>query len=251
MTDLRVATFNIRNGRAFDGWNSWPFRRKTTAATIAALDADVLGLQEVFAFQLRWLHRRLPAYDVNGRGRGSRRIFKGEHSPVPTRRSKIRVVKHWTRWYGDQPDVPGSKLPGARFPRIATGCVLEIVGSGERVQLVNTHLDAHRADLRARSAEQLVTWLDPSLPQIVVGDFNAEVDSPPVQIIAAAGLRSALPADACGTNHDFTGRLDGKRIDHVLVSEHFEVTSAEVWHERIGGRLPSDHWPVVTQLQLR
>ena len=28
---VRVVSFNIRNGRAFDGWNSWPFRRRATA----------------------------------------------------------------------------------------------------------------------------------------------------------------------------------------------------------------------------
>ena len=42
---LRVATFNVRNGIAFDGLDSWPLRRHTTAQAVAGLDADLIALQ--------------------------------------------------------------------------------------------------------------------------------------------------------------------------------------------------------------
>ncbi|HJR24407.1 MAG TPA: endonuclease/exonuclease/phosphatase family protein, partial [Acidimicrobiales bacterium] len=60
MTELRVATFNVRNGRALDGFvRAWPFRRRAVVAAIASLDADVVGLQEAYRFQLRSLLRGL------------------------------------------------------------------------------------------------------------------------------------------------------------------------------------------------
>jgi endonuclease/exonuclease/phosphatase family metal-dependent hydrolase len=248
VTRLRVASFNVRNGRALDGRNSWPCRRRAAAAAVAGLDADVVGLQEVFAFQQRSLLRRLDGYVAVGRGRDDGR--RGERTPLLLREATVRAVAHATRWYGDDPDRPGTRLPGARFPRIATLATVEVRATGALAQVVCTHLDASRRDARRAAAEQLAGWLDPSLPRVVVGDLNARPDAPELAPLLAVGLRHALPPAAGGTNHDFTGRTDGQRIDHILVSEEVEVLAAEVAHPRPGGRLPSDHWPVVADLVL-
>lgn len=248
MTRLRVATFNIRNGLAFDGLNSWPLRRKATAAAIRSLDADVVGLQEVFPFQLRWLRERLPGYQVESAGRRDGR--RGEACPLFVRLESAGIAAADTRWFADDPNLAGSRLPGASFPRLATICRLDLLG-GRRVDVINTHLDEAVPTNRERSADLLSEWIAPEVPTIVLGDLNAEPHDPPVKRLLRAGLRQALPADAPGTAHDFTGRSDGARIDHVLVSSHFEVLSAEVFTERTSGRLPSDHWPVVADLKLR
>ena len=70
---VRVGTFNVRNGLARDGWNSWPFRRGATAAALRGLDADVVGLQEAFGFQARSLQDPCPGYGFTGSGRSPRR----------------------------------------------------------------------------------------------------------------------------------------------------------------------------------
>ena len=247
MTDLRVASFNIRNGRALDGLvRAWPFRRRAVVEAVESLDADVVALQEVYRFQLRALLRGLPGRVAVGEGRSSRR--RGEHVPLLVRGERVRVVEAATRWYGDTPEQAGSRWPGAPFPRIATVAVVDVAGS--RLQVVGTHLDERSAERRARSAEQLVGWLDPALPRVVLGDLNAEPGADEPRPLLAAGLRQALPGDAGGTSHDFTGRTDGRRLDHVLVSDEVEVVAAEVAHPRPRGRLPSDHWPVVATLRL-
>jgi endonuclease/exonuclease/phosphatase family metal-dependent hydrolase len=59
-----------------------------------------------------------------------------------------------------------------------------------------------------------------------------------------------VPDDAPGTNHDY-GTFEPKvRIDHILVSDHWAVHGAEVVTEKPRGRFPSDHWPVVADLEL-
>ncbi len=248
VTSLRVASFNVRNGRAFDGWSSWPFRRHGAAAAIADLAVDVVGLQEVYAFQLRSLRRRLGHYDAVAVGRSDGR--RGEHNPVLFDRRTVELVDARTRWYGDEPDRPGTMLPGAGFPRIATVCRLA-VGDGTVVEVANTHLDERSADRRGASLEQLAGWLDHSVPRVVVGDLNADPDDPVLAALAAAGLRDALRGSAGGTSHAFTGRTDGRRIDHIFVSEEIDVVDAHVAYDRPFGRLPSDHWPVVAQLRIR
>ena len=85
-----MATFNVRNGLAFDACNSWPFRRRATLTTLERLDADLIALQETVPFQLRWISRELARYEVVGRGRD--RAGRGEHTPVLVRRDVARVV---------------------------------------------------------------------------------------------------------------------------------------------------------------
>ncbi len=245
---IRVCSFNLRNGLAFDGCNSWPCRRRATLAVLAAIDADVAGLQEAFGFQAHYLQRHLEGVGLSGDGRSARR--RGERCCVLHREATLQLLSAETRWFGDEPDMAGTRLPGASFPRVATIVELAVRDGGARFTFVDTHLDEHKDDNRVRAAAHLVEWL-PDAPAVVVGDFNAGPDSEVVRVLEAAGLAMALPADAPGTNHDFTGRTDGRRIDHILVSAHWEVLDARVVTDRPGGRLPSDHWPVVADLQLR
>ena len=244
---LRVGTFNVRNGLARDGWNSWPFRRKATAAALRGLDADVVGLQEAFGFQARSLQDHCPGYGFTGSGRSPRRW--GERCSIAFRRGDLTIVSGETRWYGPTPTKPGTKLPDASFPRIATVVRLRQTGGGPTFTVVNTHLDEHHERNRVAAAEQLLTWLDDG-PTVVVGDLNAVPDSPVVAVLVAEGLTDAVPGDAPGTNHGFTGRTDGRRIDHILMSRHWTVDDARVHITRPDGRLPSDHWPVTADLVL-
>lgn len=233
MTDtLVVASFNLRNGRAFDWLNSWPFRRGATATVVRALDADVLGLQEAFGFQLRSLLKRVPGYTAVGDGRDGG--THGEHTPVLTRGG---VESYVTRWF---------EVSGARFPRIATTATVEV--RGQRLRFTSTHLDEASAACRRASVDQLVTWLAAEAgPHVVVGDCNDTLDDPMFDLFAQIGLRSALPADAGGTSHHFSGRRDGRRIDHIFVPDDCEVIEAHVDHTN---RRASDHWPAVATIRL-
>lgn len=246
MTTFRVATFNVRNGLGLDGWNIWPLRKRATAAAIAALGADVIGLQEVYGFQRRWLAKRLPGFVAEWSGRRDGR--RGEACPLFVRTDRVEIVSSSTRWFADDPDVPGGRLGGASFPRLATICRIKV--GATVVQVANTHLDEAVSENRVRSVDLLIDWLDGSLPRIVLGDLNAEPDDVVLERLQSSGLRQALPPQAPGTNHDFTGRTDGRRIDHILVSDHFEVIDAAVHTHRPGGRLPSDHWPITADLAL-
>ncbi len=244
---LRVATWNVRNGLAFDGWDSWPLRRRAARATLAALGAEVVGLQEVYGWQLRSLRRAVPGHAAVGLGRGPR---GGGERCVLLVGPAHRVVRHRTLWFSEAPSTPGSRLPGASHPRVVTLAEVEAVSSGARFGAAVAHLDQRHGANRARSVELLLGWLDEALPWVVLGDLNAGPDSAPVRLLGSAGFRSALPPGAGGTSHAFGGRRDGPRIDHILVRGPWEVEGATVTHLRPGGRLPSDHWPVVADLRL-
>jgi endonuclease/exonuclease/phosphatase family metal-dependent hydrolase len=248
MTDLVVASFNIRNGRALDGWNSWPFRRRSTIAMARHLDADLLGIQEAYGCQARYLDRRLPGYERHGRGRNAKR--GGEWCAVYSRSARIEVRSSTTQWYGDTPEVAGSRLSGSRFPRVATSVDAVDRSTGSPLRFVNTHLDERSAANRLRSIELLLAWVDLSVPTIVLGDLNATPERQPelFAALADAGLVAALPDDGRGTAHDYRGGTDHRRLDHIFVSRHWTVVDAGVVTG--DGRYPSDHWPVRASLAL-
>lgn len=246
-TTLRVATWNVRNGWALDGLHAWPFRRRSAQATLQALAAQVVGLQEVYGWQLRSLRRALPTHASLGLGRGA---SGGGERCVLLVAPELRVVRHRTLWCSAGPTVPGSRLPGASHPRVVTLAELEVRGTGTRFGAAVAHLDQRHEENRVRSVELLLGWVDDALPWLVVGDLNAPPGSPPLRRLATGGFDDVLPHDAGGTAHAFTGRTDGARIDHILVRGPWRVDAAEIRHLRPAGRLPSDHWPVVADLRL-
>ncbi|TCO49242.1 endonuclease/exonuclease/phosphatase family metal-dependent hydrolase [Kribbella antiqua] len=245
---IRAATFNIRNSSAPDGDNAWPVRRNATVAAIEELDADVVGLQEVLPDQLEYLRWRFPRHEIAGVGRDDG-MSAGEHSVVLVRPGDWRMEKHETRWLSDDPDRPGSVGWDADLTRIATLVWLRHV-NGTTIGVANTHYDHAGLMAQLESSRLLARWTSGELPWIVMGDLNATPDSPPLKALIEAGLRYAVPAEAGGSWHDFTGATDDERIDHILVTKSWKVLEATVSHFRPGGRLPSDHWPVVATLEL-
>lgn len=252
---LRVASFNVRAGTHFDGRDSWPLRARVCAAAIRGLDADIVGLQEVRLFQERGLSRRLPGYAGAGAGRvdGCRR---GERCTVVYRTSRLRLDEWTVRWFSDTPWVPGSRSWGNPLPRIVTLCRFSDLTTGERFGFADLHWDGASAASRLRGAEALLAWLDPALPWLVAGDFNATADDPSLVRLVAGGLRDTLAelgsrGPQAATHHSWDGATAGTRIDLVLAGPRWDVLAAWIDHATPGGRLPSDHWPVVADLRLR
>jgi endonuclease/exonuclease/phosphatase family metal-dependent hydrolase len=116
--------------------------------------------------------------------------------------------------------------------------------------VANTHLDERLPANRTRSAEQLLDWLRPDLPWLVVGDLNARPQDEAIHRLLEAGLRMAVPDGLGGTTHQWKGGTGGPRIDYVFVSDGWDVLGGGVDHGRPGGRLPSDHWPIWADVRL-
>lgn len=245
---LRVATFNIRNSAADDGADSWALRRDATVNAITQLDADVVGLQEVLPDQLSFLRSAFAGAALVGVGRDDG-AGGGEHAAVLVRPGDWTLESHQTRWLSPEPARPGSTGWDAELPRIATIAWLRH-GSGLLAGVANTHFDHTGESARTESARLLDRWAaaEPDVRWVIVGDLNAAPGSPPLRVFGDAGWVDALAGWAGGTEHAFTGATDRDRIDHILVRPEWIVDQAWISHERPGGRLPSDHWPVVADL---
>ena len=88
---------------------------------------------------------------------------------------------------------------------------------------------------------------------VMLGDFNAEVQSEPLRLLLAEqadggpGLTDAVPAEAHGTFHNWTGGRDGPRIDFILAGPGWKVSSSRIRVDP-GPPYPSDHYPVAAVL---
>jgi endonuclease/exonuclease/phosphatase family metal-dependent hydrolase len=250
---LRVVTFNVRNAKAWkDGRNHWWLRRESFAQAVEHLGPHVLGLQEVYALQLRWLLDRLPGYRHVGVGRTDG-IAKGEFVPILYDPQRLELEATATRWLSDEPDHPGSKTWGNHFPRILTIAWLIDRQNGRRFGVANIHADERNEEIRTRSGAAVAKWLASDVPWLVIGDWNTTAATPALQVLLDAGWADALghlPADGpeARTNHDYTEERDGTRIDHILLSPAWTVRDAQIVREKPGGRYPSDHWPVLAVL---
>lgn len=259
---LRAMTFNIRVDVASDGVNAWPQRRALVAELIRHEAPDVLGLQEVLLHQKRDLEAALPEYAMAGVARGDGKEA-GEFSPLAWRRDRFDLVRSGTFWLSSTPDAP-SKGWDAALPRIATWAVLRERASGRLVRVLNTHFDHVGVEARAESAALIARWVvqgpNAGLPAIVLGDLNSTPDSEPYRRLAddaraeltdSRAMTSTPPYGPPGT---FTGfRIDSDAaapIDHIFVTPDVAVDGYAVITQHWGGRLPSDHYPVLATLRL-
>lgn len=245
---MRLATYNIRNVRALDPASWWWRRRRALRTVMASLDADVVGVQEAYPSQIRYLRQEpfgAPGWQAIGRGRN--RNHGGEAVPVFSRTAALALVDQRTHWFGPAPDVAGSRADGAAHPRIVTIGHYEVVENDERLTVANLHLDPASLERRTDSVEQLLAWLADDLdgPLVVLGDFNGPLAEPWAAVLADAGLRSALPDGTGPTANAFGDDDAAQQIDHVFVSASLRVDAAAIVD---AAGHASDHYPVTVDV---
>ncbi|MFE6764443.1 endonuclease/exonuclease/phosphatase family protein [Streptomyces sp. NPDC057689] len=249
---LRVATYNIHAGAGMD--NVFDLDRQVAA--LRALDADVIGLQEV---DVRWgdrsewrdlaaeLGRRLrmhvsfaPIYSLDPVAPGDPRREFGV--AVLSRYRIVSAENHdLTRLSTQDPNPVPAPAPG--FGEV----VLKV--RGLPVHVYATHLDyradpsvrvAQVADTRRIMAEDQRAERRP-VRQILLGDFNA----PPTAPELAPLWKELTDIEPGGPTYPAQDPV--QRIDYVAVSKD----TVRVRGAAVAETLASDHRPVVADLLLR
>jgi len=253
---VRVMSYNIR----FDGPSDnplWSERREPMADQIAFLDPDLLGLQEALPHQVDYLAGQLPGYDHYGLGRDDGLV--GESAALFWRRDRYERLSAETLWCSPTPTVP-SKGWDAAYPRTVTRVLLRDRRDGRLLDVRNTHFD-HVGVVAREQCAALIVAMEPvefnggRADIVLMGDFNTGPGTPPYERIVASGLRDARAASPidfgpAGTFNAFDIAKDneGVAIDHIFVGPGFHVERFAVPTDSFGGRVISDHFPVVADL---
>ena len=255
--DIRVMSFNIRYGKANDGDDAWPNRRKLVASTIRTFNPDLLGTQETLPFQAEYIASEFPEYSKVGWTR--EKNPNGEQCTIFYRTARFQLADSGQFWLSKTPEKKYSKSWDSSLPRVATWVVLrDRNGSSKELVYCNTHFDHRGAKARLESARLLhgrAGELD-GIPIILTGDFNCPESSVPWTTLTSSNLlrdtRRVVHPQANGpegTFNGFKGASGGGRIDWILATKHFTVHSADIDRNNKDGRYPSDHFPVTTILR--
>ncbi|MFI5690390.1 glycoside hydrolase family 3 N-terminal domain-containing protein [Kribbella sp. NPDC051586] len=258
-TRLTVASYNIHAGAGEDN----VFDLDRTAQALKALDADVIGLQEVdvhWDVRSQWLdtlselatklgmHSAFaPIYDLDppAAGQPRRQYGVGLLSRFPLIRTENHSI---TRLSTQDPNPVPAPAPGF--------LEAEVDVRGRRLHVYCTHLD-YRADPSVRQMQvadtlRILAQDRKKDLQVLVGDLNAEADAPEL-----AGLWTRLTdswaaaGSTTGGPYTYPAVAANKRIDFVTVGTGLTVRHAEVPAEVPVAQAASDHRPMIADLTFR
>lgn len=213
----RIATFNIRHGLGRDG----RVDLARTAREIAALRADVIGLQEVdVAYGPRSGHEDQAARLAELLGCevafGAALDLPPTAPDGPRRRYGVALLTAHTLTDPVMHTLPAQ--PGAPAPHESRGVLHARVGrpGGDALDLLVTHLDNDLPEHRTaevlgilRLAEEITG------PAVLLGDLNAAPHRSELAPLAASGWREAAEAvSARGASRRGAGRRGRRRIAH-------------------------------------
>jgi endonuclease/exonuclease/phosphatase family metal-dependent hydrolase len=254
-------SFNLRYGTADTGSErSWESRLPRVRAVLDEHHPDILGTQETLAFQRSALSEGLPGHEVVAAGRDDG-AGCGEMAAIFYDARRFTCLESGHFWLSETPEEPGSIGWDAELPRIVTWARLQQRGASPLL-VVDTHFD-HAGFVARRESARLVRSSIPVLaagaPSVLLGDFNAPIPSEVHRLLAGSeagpwvDVFDAVGTEPGGTFHDFTGHAGDSsayRLDWILVSPEIRVRAAFLDRALRDGDHPSDHFPVLADIEL-
>ena len=262
--DLTIMSFNVPR------WWGYLMPEKTAemAELIAEINADVIGLQEApISFYPDDPPLRAPSYlsvlyDSLGYGTVGPRTSGATYTPQPVlSRFEIQGQEQFTLQNPDDTtatNITRTVLKWRGRPFAVYNLHLRTFGEQKfwqedeslllRLKTIVPYLKRYREAYRARAWEvdRIVERLKrEDLPVIVCGDLNSTPHNWVMGRFSSI-LRDAFGEAGRGWGMTYHTRMPVFRIDYVLVSEHWDIVSADVVDAYL-----SDHLPVVVRMRLK
>ncbi|MFZ4261887.1 endonuclease/exonuclease/phosphatase family protein [Sphingobacterium sp. HJSM2_6] len=255
---LTVATFNIRMKTQADEGNLWDDRKKAVTDLIRFHEFDIFGVQEAFKVQLDDMSANLPDYQYIGVGRDDG-AQKGEYSAIYFNSKRFKMLENGTFWLSATDTEKPNKGWDAALPRICTWGIFKDQHSGKKFILMNTHFDHIGKEARKESAKLILSKakeLAKNLPLILTGDFNIDEKNEAYFTLANSGIvkdsydLAKIVYEPNSSFNSWGKSIAPKgRIDHIFITKPFTVHKFGILTDTYMGKFPSDHFPVVAELE--
>ena len=255
--DLKIMSYNIKLDYPKEGKNSWTNRKPFMVNQIKFYEPDVLSVQEAMPNQMKDLDSLLTDYSFVGVGRDDGKD-EGEYSAIFYKKNDLEVVKSSTFWLSQTPNKVSMGWD-AVCNRVCTYALFQHKKTKETFWVFNTHFDHVGEVARQKSAtlilERISTLNTKNYPVLLMGDFNLEPDSKPIQIITSTLDDSKNIAKlAFGPEGTFNGfhfdKTVKRRIDYIFVTKSsILVKKYAVLSDNWDLKYPSDHLPVFITFQ--
>ena len=262
---LRVATYNahyIILRRAQGPWSvgDWERRKTPMDSAFKAINADIIGFQEMESFgrgtggrtnlALDWLLDQNP--DYRAAATGDPATFPSTQ-PIFYRPERLTLLDQGWFFFADTPDQIYARTFNGGYPAFASWARFEDTETKTRFRVINIHTDFASRSNRVKTAKLVATrialWITAGETVFLIGDLNARRGARTVNILQGAGLKFAPVRGAtvhfnCGLN------LFGA-IDHI--AHHGAATlvgKPVVLRRQFDGEWPTDHYPVIADYRL-
>lgn len=257
----RVLSANIRVALPEDdakgvGWND---RKETCIQVIRAMNPDIICLQEVLKVQDRDMKAAFTGYGAFGfEGPDMDAFPEGYHGIAKNiilySRDRYEQVSSGCYWLSATPLIAGSKSWDTARARHCNWLRLRDRTDGREFRILNTHLDHLSQEAREQQVQMIMDesgQYQSAFPQILAGDFNADMTSAAIQKVKLSGWADTYASvhgeiEPGFTVHEFMGdkRKPGRngRIDFIFAKGPVKPVASEIIKDQIGGKYPSDHY---------
>lgn len=256
---ITVGSFNIRYDNKGDIGNLWADRAPVVANLIRFHEFDVLGVQEALKNQLDDISAVLPEFARYGKGRDDGKNG-GEHSAIYYRKDKFKLLKSGDFWLSETPDQPGKGWDATCCNRICSWVYLQDLTTKKSFYTFNVHFDHQGVIARSESGKLMVAKIKEiagDQPVMLTGDFNGARDSEWYLTIANSGVLKDVyagvkfPYENNSSMNAFKAPRGTAVIDHVFMSKHFSALKWGILTDTYFGKFPSDHFPILTVVNLK
>jgi endonuclease/exonuclease/phosphatase family metal-dependent hydrolase len=256
-TPFNIITYNIRMNTPSDAENAWPLRKEKVAGLLRFHQADIFNVQEALPEQMDDLTGLMPEFDHVGVGRDDG-IRSGEHMAIFFRKSRFEKLNDGMFWLSETPEKPGLGWDAA-CNRTCTWIKLKDKITKKTFYVFDTHLDHRGMKAREEGVKLILSRIPEinkeNLPLIFTGDFNLVKESSPVQdilkILSDAHDKSVTPPyGPDGTSGGFAVKAKSRTIDFIFINTKVKVLRHGVLSDSFNMFYPSDHLPVLAEMQL-
>ncbi|MBV2226373.1 MULTISPECIES: endonuclease/exonuclease/phosphatase family protein [Sphingobacterium] len=254
---MNVATFNIRMKTDSDVGNLWKDRYSHLTDLIKFHEFEIFGVQEAFKEQLNDMSADLPDFKYIGVGRDDG-ADKGEHSSIFYDTKRFEVSKSGTFWLSPTDTEKPNKGWDAALPRICTWGIFKDKSNGKKFIFMNTHFDHVGIEARRESAKLILAKAKEfakDLPLILTGDFNIDETNEAYFTLAKSGVvqdvydLAKIKYEPNSSFNAWGKNIQEKaRIDHIFITKPFKVRKYGILTDTYMGKFPSDHFPVIAEL---
>jgi endonuclease/exonuclease/phosphatase family metal-dependent hydrolase len=256
-SSFNIMTYNIRMNTPDDGVNAWPLRKDNVAGLLKFHQADLFGVQEALLVQMNDLKASLPEFDSYGVGRDDGKEA-GEHMTIFFRKSRFEKLDAGTFWLSPTPDKPGLGWDAA-CNRTCTWIKFKDKATKKVFYHFNTHFDHRGRTAREESAKLILKFMGEinkdNLPMLLTGDFNSTKEAPPIQAILKVLFDTrdkciTPPYGPIHTSGGFEVKVLRNTIDYIFINQKVKVLRHGVLSDSFGLFYPSDHLPVLAEVEI-
>lgn len=268
---LRVMTFNIRGSYHEDGVNAWEQRAPLNIEVIQRQAPDLIGFQECDTGNLLTYQQHLSVYErLLGSDVWPETEESSSYNALFWLPERLTLLEAGSFWLSETPALASISW-NAHSPRLATWAKFRLANGRELLHL-NTHLDHISEEARVRSAQLILQRLQllqtTQTVLVLTGDFNCNPDDPVHQLLQASGLTDAYLATGhqdnkpSNTFHAYgwtkpsssgAKRRGSMRFDWIFCTDAPDLLrpiSCEIIRDAQPPVYPSDHYPVVAELEI-